>query len=122
MGGGSNVATFGDLIGGVIKATFPAHYPLGTLHTVTLVEAENGDMSSTPVDRPIRVQREPATESMRREAGYTDKDVALIVLHSTGLDIDTDAQVTDGEGNLWSVASVEFDAALSHWVLRGSTG
>lgn len=114
------MATFAALIGGAIAATFPQHYPLGTLHSRTMVEAENGDMTAVETDTPVRVQREPATESMRRAAGYTDKDVSLLVLHVAGLAVTTDDHVTDGEGNLWAVASAELDAALSHWVLRGS--
>lgn len=112
--------TFGSLIRGALLASFTPFYPLGTLHSITRTESPDGDVTETPTDIPIRVQREPATESMRRAAGYTDKDVALIVLQQPGLDVSTNDQVTDGEGNLWAVASAEFDAAESHWVLRGS--
>lgn len=68
------------------------------------------------------VQIDSADETMRAEAGYTDGDVAALVLVAT-LDgaLDTDARLVVLEGphaGTYSVQSVRKDAAGSHWRCR----
>lgn len=77
----------------------------------------------TPVEVSCRCQVDVAGEAMRAEAGYRDRDVALIVIGDVALDTDATVEVTAGpSAGVWSVQSVSRDAAGSHWVARGRRG
>lgn len=116
------------LLSGGIEAVFGAAfggiYPSGTLHlglTGPVYDLEGrivGYAGGGGV--PIKVQRDRATYAMRQAEGFSEGDVALIVL-SAGLtvEITTDHEITDGHGRRWKVASADRDAANSHWVCRG---
>lgn len=78
----------------------------------------------TVVSRTCKVQIDDVTEAMRGEAGYSDKDMALIVLAATLTGtLDTDATITMAAGPFigtsWRVASVRQDAAGIYWLCRG---
>lgn len=112
----------GLLDGGIARtfgAVFSSIYLDGTLHRITKTSNGRGGWNATFADTPIKGQRDACTESMRREEGYTERDVRLIVLTRgvTG-DITTDDEITLA-GARWSVQSVDKDTASSHWVLRG---
>lgn len=77
-----------------------------------------------PVSFACQCQVDTVTEAMRAEAGYVDRDIALIVLTSgLGRDLDTDATITINAGPLagasYSVQSVARDSMSSHWLCRG---
>lgn len=78
----------------------------------------------TPIALTCDCQVDSVTEAMRSEAGYTDRDVALLVLASTlAGELDTDATIAvlagPYAGNSYSVQSVGKDSMASHWVCRG---
>jgi len=79
-----------------------------------------------PISLPCQCQVDQVTESMRAEAGYRDKDVALLVLCATlegELDTDAALNVTAGpNAGLWSVQSVSKDSMGTHWLCRGRAG
>lgn len=61
-----------------------------------------------PVERPCMVQVDAVTEAMRSEAGFTDRDVRLLVISLDG-ELDTDARVAVDKGphvGTYSVQSV----------------
>jgi len=76
-----------------------------------------------PVEKPCSCQVDSVTEAMRSEAGYADKDVALLVLCATldgELDTDATVEVTAGpNAGTYSVQSVSRDPMASHWLCRG---
>lgn len=71
-------------------------------------------------DIAIKVQRDACTYTMRQAEGYSEGDVALIVLAAgLAVPITTDHQITDGHGKRWTVQSADLDAGSSHWICRG---
>lgn len=76
-----------------------------------------------PVGLPCMVQVDAVTEGMRAEAGFAEKDVALLVLVATlAAPLDTDATVEVSAGpsaGSYSVQSVGLDPMGSHYVCRG---
>ena len=113
---GGIASIFGAALGGL--------YPDGLLHrdgTGPIYDDEGNIIGyDGGGDVPIKVQRDACTYAMRQAEGYADGDVALIIL-AAGLAVapTTDSQVTDGDGARWMVASVERDAAGSHFMCRG---
>lgn len=80
-----------------LSAEFGGPYHAGKLIWQTEAEYDDGGSIVTPggtEEFECRVQVDAVTESMRLEAGYTDKDVRLIILAS-GLTrpVDSDAVV-----------------------------
>lgn len=77
----------------------------------------------SPVGLSCMCQVDAVTEGMRAEAGFAEKDVALLVLVATlevPLDTDATVEVTAGPGaGSYSVQSVGLDAMGSHYVCRG---
>ncbi len=76
-----------------------------------------------PLEKPCSCQVDVVTEAMRQEAGFTDRDVRLLVLCTT-LDgpLDTAATVTVQAGpnaGAYSVQSISRDPVGSHWDCRG---
>ncbi|MFK4794663.1 hypothetical protein [Sphingobium sp. ZW T5_29] len=113
---GGMAAIFGAAFGGL--------YPNGVLHrdgTGPIYDDEGNIVGyDGGGDVPIKVQRDACTYAMRQSEGYADGDVMLIILTSGLAHMPTtDSQVTDGNGDRWMVASVDRDAANSHYVCRG---
>lgn len=77
----------------------------------------------TPIAKACMCQVDAATEKMRAEVGYVDKDVALLVLVATidrELDTDATVEVTAGpNAGSYSVQSASKDSMGSHWLCRG---
>lgn len=76
-----------------------------------------------PAEKPCSCQVDIVTEAMRAEAGFTDRDVRLLVLCTT-LDgpLDTAATVTVQAGpnaGAYNVQSVALDPIGSRWDCRG---
>lgn len=109
----------------VFGAAFGGLYPAGTLHRGLSdpVYDDEGQIIGYAGggDLPIKVQTDRATYAMRQAGGFTEGDVALIIL-SAGLSVEitTDHEVTDGYGRRWKIAGVDRDAAASHYVCRGA--
>lgn len=112
------------LLDGGLKAVFggafASIYLPGTLHKAARSYDDGGTISQSFVSFPIRVQRDDVTEAMRGEAGYTERDVALIVL-SQGVPVEpsTDDEITVS-GVRYKLGQVGRDAASSHWFMRGT--
>lgn len=72
-----------------------------------------------PREAPCSVQGEAATEAMRREDGFRDEDITLLVI---GIDaIDTQAIVTVTAGphaGVWAIQSCQRDPVGVGWVCR----
>lgn len=70
-------------------------------------------------DIACRAQVDAASYAMRQAEGFAEGDVRIIVLSAgLGVEITTDFQITVS-GKRWLVASVDRDAANSHYILRG---
>lgn len=76
-----------------------------------------------PIVYPCQVQVDSASEAMRAEAGFTEKDVALVILAaSLPVSMDTEAEVEVLKGDhvgLYSVKSANLDSMATHWLCRG---
>jgi hypothetical protein len=77
----------------------------------------------TPVAKSCSVQVDSASEAMRLQDGFREKDMRLLVLAATlDGDMDTDATVEvlagPHEGS-WSIESVNRDPAGVYWECRG---
>lgn len=109
-------------IRGLFGAAFSGFYLDGTLVRVTLVPDGQGGGTTTEATDPIKVQTDACTEAMRKQAGYTSRDVRLLILQSgvPGDRIDTDCRVIDGLGDEYEVAWVTADPANSYWECRGT--
>lgn len=71
----------------------------------------------------VSVQVDSATEAMRGESGFSDKDMRLLVLGDVDLTTDDVIAVLAGEhAGRWSVQSCERDAAGIGWSVRGRRG
>lgn len=108
-----------SIISNSLASVLPAIYRSGTVHTATRIDHPNGDVTETFVDTPVKIQRDVCTERMRQSPGYTERDVALIIL-SYGAVPTTDDEATDADGSRWRIASVDRAADTSHWICRGS--
>jgi hypothetical protein len=104
------------LFGGV----FGALYLDGTITQVAATDdGKGGGVEALGDPVPCKVQVDRCTEAMRREPGYTARDVRLIVLQQgVTMDLDTDCRVTV-KGVTYDIGSVDVDPARSYWDCRG---
>ncbi len=104
----------------ILNDVFAGLYPDGTLVRRTITEDDGGSQTVIEETFPIKVQTDTVTEIMRTAPGYTDSDVALIIL-TAGLqgDVTTNDRVIDGRGDEWAVTLPVLDACGSHWTVRG---
>lgn len=113
-------------IGAIIGAALSGLYLDGVLHREGAEPIYDGEGNITGYaggdDIPIKVQRDKCTYAMTQAKGFSEGDVALIILSAQlgVVEITTDMQVTDGKGKRWLIASADEDAASSHWICRGS--
>lgn len=111
---GGMESIFGAALGGL--------YLPATLHVpATPIEDIEGNVigHSGGGDYPCRAQLDDVTWSMRQAEAYVDGDQRIIVLSAgLGVQITTDHEITI-RGKRWLIASVQRDAANSHYVLRG---
>lgn len=77
----------------------------------------------TPVEFPCSAQIDVVTEAMRLEAGYTDKDVRLLILApGLGRAVDSDATLTVTSGphvGTYSIAGASYDTLAFAFDGRG---
>lgn len=108
----------------ILNGVFGAIYPTGSLIRRNITEDTGGTQTVTYPDGedgiPIKVQTDRVTEAMRTAPGYTDTDVALIILTAgLGDSVTTDDHVIDSRGDTWAVTMPALDACGSHWTARG---
>lgn len=75
-----------------------------------------------PGERAAKVQITKATDAMRREEGYAEGDIGLIVLAEGVGKVTSDMHVTvdrDGVTERYRLMSANLDSAGSHWTCRG---
>lgn len=75
----------------------------------------------TPASSSCSCQVDAATEGMRAEAGFVEKDMRLLVI-GLAVELDTDAVVEILAGpdvGRWSVQSCERDPVAIGWSVRG---
>lgn len=112
------------LLDGGLKAVFGGAFGSimlpGTLYRPTRTDSAGGTPTVTWTAFRCRGQVDAVTEAMRTEAGYTDRDVRIILLQE-GLTVTptTDFEAAIG-GRRWKVASVDSDPASTHWIMRGT--
>lgn len=106
---------------GVFAGAFGSIYLPGTLWRVRRTEGAGGTFTETPIPTPCRVQVDSATEAMRGDAGYSDRDVSILILQGglVGPAPTTDDQVT-AKGVRWALASVIEDPASTYWLCRAT--
>jgi len=116
----------GLLDGGIARifsATFAGLYLDGLLHAGTgnPIYAPGGAITGYDGggDVPIKVQTDETGEAVRRDAGFAEGDVALIVLAHGKPSVTSDHEITDGYGQRYSIQRAGLDAARSHWLCRG---
>lgn len=103
---------FGDVLGGI--------YTPGTL--VTYVRSgtrdQNGEFPKTPTSTSVLAQRDRCTQKQMTQAGYSGKDVRLMVLQS-GVAVvpDTDSEVLF-LSERFAVMDVDQDPCGVYWDLR----
>lgn len=107
------------MFGGV----FGALYLNGTLHrdTTTPIYDTEGNITGYGGggDIACKAQVDAATYAMRQAEGYSEGDMRIIILSAgLGVEVTTDMQVSVS-GKRWMIASVDRDAANSHWICRG---
>lgn len=112
-----------DGIQALFGATFQGIYKPGQLTRRTLVPDGVGGGSVTPSpDQAIFYQKDACTETMRTQAGYTDRDVRLLILQHNvaGGDINSDCVVTLEDGTRYKIEWVTEDPAESYWECRAT--
>jgi hypothetical protein len=112
-----------------VSTAFGGPYHDGVLRWPGDAELDDGGSIVTPgepVEFDCSVQIDVVTEAMRAEAGYTDKDVRLIVLvPGLGRAVDSDATLEVLAGphvGLWSIAGASFDTLGFAFDGRGRRG
>lgn len=108
-------------IAAVFSAAFSGIYLDGTLHAGTGDPIYEGSkiVGYAGGDTPIKVQTDAAGDAVKRDQGFAEGDVALIILAQGVPPVTSDHAVTDGYGDRYSIERAERDAAASHWVCRG---
>ncbi|HTH10775.1 MAG TPA: hypothetical protein VMA55_14505 [Acidovorax sp.] len=107
----------------IFGTAFGALYLDATLHrdgTEPQYDAEGNIIGyNGGADVPCKAQVDAATYAMRQAEGFSEGDCRLLILSAgLGVEVTTDFQVTVA-GKRWMVASVDRDAANSHYVCRG---
>lgn len=109
---------------GIFGAAFGGVYLAGTLLVIERVEDEDGGFTPYERRKAIKGQVDVCTESMRQQAGYTERDARLLVLQVDQHGCPLVRPTTDAEIVLgctrWAVGSVEADPGNTHWIIRGT--
>ncbi len=98
-----------------VSAAFGGPYHKGRIEWAGAPEFDDGGslIPGEPECFECMVQIDGVTDAMRREAGYLDKDIRLIVLApglSKPVDLEASVTVLDGpHGGSWKPASVNHD-------------
>ena len=103
----------------IFGAAFSSIYLPATLHIVMRDYAANGDVTTVEINTPVRAHKDAATESMRRDPGYTGTDVAIFILQDGVATAPTTDHEITLQGERWGIGSVTSDAASTHWIVRG---
>jgi len=114
----------GILDGGVAALfadAFGAFYLDATLYHMPKAPGGDGKLTATPGSEACKAQIDEVTEAMRQAAGYSERDVAIIILQGSvaGAAPTSDDEITVG-GNRWYLrAPITSDPAQSYWLARG---
>lgn len=106
---------------GVFGAAFGGIYLDATLHRKGLVFASDGGVSSPgDSDEPVKAHFASVTEAMRQAEGYSERDVALLILQSGVSAAPTTDDAITLSGQRWAIAGpITEDPARTHWLVRG---
>ena len=110
----------------VFGAAFSGIYLDGELLHSQKVDDGQGGWTESHTSTPVKLQQEQVTQAMREAAGYSDKDIALIVLQDgieTGPTTADRIKIVSGPlaGTTWNVAGpITADPGSSHWLVRGT--
>lgn len=106
-------------LAGLFKSVLSGIYLDATLHRRTTTDDGAGGGSSSFAPESVKAQLEAATEAMRLAAGYTAKDVRILVL-AHGVDRPTtDDQITVSGQRHAIVGPVGRDPAGAAWDIHG---
>jgi hypothetical protein len=108
-------------VSALFNAAFSDMYLDATLHAGTgepIYDAAGNITGYLGGDTPARCQVDAATDAMRRDDGFSEGDVRLIIL-AQGLPAINDNHQLTVKGVRYFLASPSLDAAASHWTARG---
>jgi hypothetical protein len=89
-------------------------------HPVFTDDGSGGYTEGVPTSQDALVLVGEVTEFMKREPGYTDKDVGIFILRTAGLTLNSDDQIEDVDGNLYLLGRIVSDPAKAAWEVRGT--
>lgn len=92
-------------------------YSDGILTRVAMAGTNEGGISKTETTQPIKVQRDDLSEQARAAAGYTTRDVRLLILRYGVGEMDANCRIDWPEGE-FSVMSCISDPAGAYWQVQ----
>lgn len=105
----------------VFGAAFGGLYLDATLHRQGLTFASDGDVTEPgDTNEPVKAHFDRVTEAMRQAEGYSEKDVAILILQDgVSAAPTTDDELTLG-GQRWKIVGLpDEDPARTYWLVRG---
>lgn len=111
-------------LGGIFADTFKSIYADAQIHLPNRAPRPGGGTNKGFVEpsTPAKAQVGPVTEDMRLDQGFSEDDVAIIVLRGSvpeGLEIDSDCEIeVEGHGRHRIGTPVRQSTARTHWTLR----
>lgn len=103
----------------LFAGAFGGLYLPAILHKSSRAYDDGGSITETSRQHKCRGQLDSTTEAMRGEAGYTEKDVGIIILQHGVPEPTSDDEITI-RGVRFKIASVQGDPAATHWIIRGT--
>ncbi len=116
---------FDALFAGLATAfseTFGGPYHAAVAHRPgTPITDDGGSIVTpgTPTQADCRAQGGPATERMRADAGFLEKDIALLILGLTALDTSAEIEIEAGpHAGRWALQTATRDPVGIGWECR----
>ena len=124
-----NLADAFTAIGGAFSAQFGGPFHDARVIDETAPVRDQGGSITTPgqpIYRACQCQIDAATDAMRSEAGFVERDMRFIVLAATlegPLGTKANIEVMDGPfAGIWMISSIERDPVCAGYVGRGRRG
>lgn len=106
----------GDLAAEFYSA-FSGIYSDATLTRVTMTDDGTGSLTPSETTQPIKAQRDDITEAQRVAAGYSDRDVRILVLRQGVGEMDNNCRITL-YGVVYLVSNCRSDPASAYWEVK----
>lgn len=98
-------------------AAFADIYSDAVLTRVTLADDGTGSLTPSSVDQAIKAQRDDLSEAQRVAAGYSDRDVRILVLRQGVGEMDNNCRIAL-YGVTYEVSQCRSDPAGAYWECR----